>query len=506
MSHLARTLIVVLGINMSAAAANLSITAEPYMTGGLFTNPLLPQEGQEVVITVRAQCTGDVPAPGAVLTIADSDGEQLLSETLSLSTKEGVAEARYTWSSDQNGLYTVRVTLDPEDKVAEENEDDNTAELVLPVIVRGKCRDLHFPWYREYANGRWCTCVTAAGGDAEHHERLAERGVLPLHWAPGKTSYDWRLAESQPEEVLADIEEKLFQRYASDDNTYGCGIDEVGAYPGTFNLEASVAAMKGLIRARKATHGKFFAVWNSGGTRPELAAVCRSAADLYLLETYLWRALPEELGAVDIYEWITCRVEPVIRASDMFQPAYGNHCHTLIGLDNTERPDLTDLGELENVIRFIRRRFPEMRGVGWYNGSTRMDKTEANLAKMEQVKAASDRLCFEYWVKPCITFLQGGLWLTQPPDGERYLAAALSNIGSIDSGEVLVEFLVDGEPVGRQSASSVPAGDSRYKSLVTLKQPVALESGAHTFEARLVSATGATVIDPSASLERYVSN
>ena len=507
MSRFARTLIAAAVMTTSAVAGNLSMTADPYMTGGLFTNPLLPKEGQDVSITVRAQCAGRVSAAAeALLSIRTEDGDQVASEKLSLSRKGSCAEASYTWSSDRNGLYTVRVVLDPENKVAEQDEKDNTAELILPVIVKGKCRDLHFPWYREYENGRWSTCVTSAGTDSEKHQRLAERGVIPLHWAPGKTSYDWKRAETHPEEVLELIEEKLFQRYASKDNTYGCGIDEVGGYPGTFGLRVSVAAMEGLARARRETHGKFYAVWNCGGTRPELAAVCRRAADVYLLETYLWRALPEELGAVDIYEWITSRIEPVIRSSDMFQPAYGNHCYTLIGLDNTERPDRTDLGELENVIRFIRRAFPEMRGVAWYNGSTFMEKTEANLAKMEEVKAASDRLCFEYWIRPCLTFLQGSLWLTRDSDGEAYVGAAVSNIGSIDSGEVAVEFLLDGEPVGTQSAPSIPAGDSRYKSLVTLKQPVALGAGPHSFKARILSAPGATVLDPSITLERFVSD
>jgi len=507
MSRLASTLIAALAMTTSAVAGNLSITADPYMTGGLFASPLLPKEGQDVLITVRAECAGRVPAAAeALLSIRTEDGDQVAREKLSLSRKGSCAEASFTWSSDQNGLYTVRAALDPENKVAEQDEDDNAAELILPVIVKGKCRDLHFPWYREYENGRWCTCVTAAGKDAEKHQRLAERGVTPLHWAPGKTSYDWKRAKTHPEEVLELIEEKLFQRYASKDNTYGCGIDEVGGYPGTFSLRASVAAMEGLVRARRETHGKFYAVWNAGGTRPELAAVCRRAADVYLLETYLWRALPDELGAVDVYEWITSRIEPVIRSSDMFQPAYGNHCYTLIGLDNTERPDRTDLGELENVIRFIRREFPEMRGVAWYNGSTFMEKTEGNLAKMEEVKAASDRLCFEYWIRPCVTFLQGSLWLTRDSDGETYVAAALSNIGSIDSGEVVVEFLLDGEPVGTQSAPSVPAGDSRYKSLVTLKQPVALGTGPHSFKAHILSAPGATVLDPSITLDRFVSD
>ena len=506
MARLAFAAIALTCVTTAFAAQEFSITADPYLTGGLFTNPLLPFEEQEVTITVRAASTGgSVTNPEARLTILDKTGEVLVEQILTLQRQGETAEATYTWSSDHNGLFTVRAEVDPANKIPEENEEDNVAELTLPVIVKGKGRALHFAWYKEVPGTRWATCITSTGKDK--HARLAERGVLPLKWAYGGMSwsyYDKKKALTHPEEVLADIEQLFYEKYSTDADVYGFGIDECGGYPGTWSLDASIASMKGLIRARKETRNRVFAVWNGGGLRPELGALYRRAADLLLLETYCWRALPDALGAVDIYQMIVDRIEPFVRSTDMFQPAYGNHCYTLIALDNTERPDRTDLGELENVIRFIRRRFPEMRGIAWYTGSTYMEKTEANLRKMEEVKAASDRLCFEYWVKPCVTFLRESLWLTTLPDGTTYLAAAVNNIGSVDSGKVTVEFLVDGQPVGAQSANHVPAGPGRYESLVLLKQPVTVQRGPHEFKARIVSVQEATVLDSTVTLERYV--
>jgi len=487
------------------AAPNLSITSTPYSEGGFFANPVLPQEGQPVTFTVRAACPGYAgDAVPARLTLLDPRGGTAAEQRLDLARASDTAEAAWTWSSDRNGLYTARVVLDPDNAVAEDNENDNAAELVLPVIVKGKGRGLHFPWYRLNPAARWATCVTSAGRGPELYERLAERGIIPLNWAPGTTEYDREKAKTQPEAVLAEVEENLFHRYASESNVYGCGIDEVGGYPATFSLDVSVAAMKGLIRAREQRPDAFYAVWNSGGVRPELAAVCRQAADLYLLETYLWRALPEEIGAQDIYAYLVDRIDPFVRQTDMFQPAYGNHCYTLLALDTTERPDLTDFGELEQVVRFIRQRFPEMRGIGWYNGSTRMEQTEQNMRKLDAVQVRADELCFEYWVKPCLTFLQQDVWLTENEDGSRELVAALSNIGSVDSREVVVEFFVDGERVGSASAASVPAGASRYACMVQLRQAVSLEPGSHEFEARVASAPDATVLNGSIELARYV--
>jgi hypothetical protein len=507
----------------AAAAPNLSISTEPYLAGGLFSCPTFPHEGQEVVLTVRAGCSGDLAEnPLASLVIRDAHGAVLAEKTLTLSivlpvaSKAGddsdppapCAEATWTWSSERNGLFEVEVVLDPGNTIQEENEQDNTATLVLPVIVKGKGRALHFPWYREIPTARWATCVTSTREPQQ--ARLAERGVTPLNWEYGGMSwsyYDKEKAKSDPEAVLAEIEEVFYSKFTSEGATHGCGIDEIGGYPGSWKFKASVASMKGLVRAKAEKPDRFFAVWNGGGPRPELAALCRQGADLLLLETYLWRALPDELGVQDIYESMVSRIEPFIRATDMFQPAYGNHCYTLIALDTSERPDRCDLGELEQVVRFIRRRFPEMRGIAWYTGgygNCGLVRTEETDRHHEALLRQADRLCFDYWVKPCITLMPECLWLGRDDEGNPTLNVAVTNLGSVDSGEVSVEFLVDGAPVGVRSAACVPAGAGRNASTVRLTQPVSLTTGSHTFLARIVSAQGATVLDSVVEQERLL--
>jgi CARDB protein len=513
--------VVILATLLSAVSAfagpNLSITESPYLTGGLFTAPVLPQEGQEVTITVRAEATEPVAeGPLATVEIHRAQGRALVSKTLTLQpiaapaglpqaageAKPTYYQAQFTWKTERNGLHTVRVRLDPTNAIKEADENDNAAELLLPVIVAGRGRALHFPWYREDPAARWTTCVTSAN-DVGQRARLSERGVTGLHWAPATINYTKDEAKANPEAVLTQIEQTLFERYTAEGAPEGCGIDEVGGYPDTFRLKGSIAAMRGLIRAREAKPDRFYVVWNCGGLRPQLGAVCRQAADLYVLETYLWRALPEEIGAQDIYAYLAGR-DTFVRATDMYQPAYGNACYTLLGLDNTERPDRTNLGELENVIRFIRRRMPEMRGLAWYNGSTRMEKTDENSEKMAAVLSASDDLCFKYWIKPCVTLMNESLWLTEGGDDALELTAAVSNIGSIDSERVDVEFFVDGKSVGRRSTASVPAGPGRYDTMAQLTLPLAPKPGPHAFKARIVYAPNATVLDTSLEIERFV--
>jgi len=508
-THQAFTIVMLLVVLCGAGAPDLSVTAEPYLTGGVFAKPLLPHEGQDVTLTVRASVVGQIKTnPDARVTIVGATGKTVAQQTIRLTRRERSAEGTWTWKASTNGLYKARVEIDPSGRIRESDETNNVAELALPVVVQG--RTMHFAWYREVPTARWTTCVTSAN-DAKQRARLAERGVVPLNWAYGGASwrhYDKDKAQRDPEGLLEDIENLFFEKYtAKSDACFGMGVDEIGGYPGTFAERISEASMKGLVRAKRKMPDRFFAVWHGGGVTLPLAQQCRKGADLFLLETYVWRAIPDALGAEDIYRVIFDRLEPFIRSHDMFQPAYGNWCYTLIALDTSERPDYIDLGEQEQVVRYIRRLCPEMRGIAWYNGGYGgygVTKTPEFERHHQAVLAGADRLCLDYYVKPCLTLMPQSLWLGRSLDGSWTLTAAVSNIGGMDSGPVSVAFYVDGHAAGKRSASKVPAGPSRNANRVLLAQPVQLSPGPHAFEARIVAAGTATVLDPIARCSRMV--
>lgn len=487
---------------------NYSIKAEPYLTGGLFTDPLIPKAGEATTITVRAACSNAAPeSVDAEATIRNDRGIVVHHEKLKLQPTPLVegeepatpprAEAAFTWQSPTNGMFQVQVALDPGNAVTEGDERDNAASLILPVTVAGNGRALHFPWYREFSEARWCTCITSTRKD----KRYLERGVLPLKWDYGGMSwsyYDKERAQSDPEAELKNVYDTFYKKYTTDADICGLGIDEIGGYPGTWKFKASLASMQALVKARADKPGLFYAVWNGGGMRPELAAYCRFGADLLLLETYLWRGHPDALGTHDIFAAIESRVEPFMRETDMFQPAYGNECYTLIALDTSERPDRMSCGELEQVVRFIRKRFPEMRGIGWYTGgygNYGLVRTEETDRHHDAIKRKADDLCFEYWVKPCVTLMQENLWLSENADGSNDLVLMVSNIGGMDATDVAIEFFADGASVGTR-VIDVPAGEARHDCTVQVRQPVPLESGSHQFEARIARSPNATVLDP----------
>jgi len=490
-------------------AADLALTAEPYLTGGVYTRPVLPQEGEKVTVIVRAQCAGQIDAaPQARLTLLSPAGTTVAEQSLALKRTEDQAEASWTWTAGANGLYKVRAQVDPANQIAETDEDNNAAELTLPVLVKG--RKLHFAWYREVGTTRWTTCVTSAN-DAEQRARLAERGVIPLRRAYGGASwrsYDKKKAETHPDEVLKEIEEIFYKRYtAGPGECAGMGIDETGGYPGGFKLKRTVASMKALVRAKREMPDRFFAVWNGGGVTLPPIPYFRQGVDLLLLETYVFRAVPQGLGTEEIYEMIRDRLDPFIRSHDMIVPAYGNWCHTLIGLDTSERPDYIDLGEQEEVVRFIRRICPEMRGIAWYTGGYGgygLERSPETDKHHQAVLTNADRLCFDYYVKPCVTLMAHSLWPNRRASGSWELVAAASNIGGIDSGPITVEFWVDGKKVGRQTVDRVPAGPNRLCNRVLLRQGIRIKPGLHAFEARIVSAGQATTLDAVAQCSRMI--
>ncbi|MFA6243365.1 MAG: CARDB domain-containing protein [Candidatus Hydrogenedentales bacterium] len=502
-------IVAALGTIPAYGQTNLSIVTQPYLKGGLFTNPVIGKMGTPVTVAIRAQLEGTLAGSAkATLSVTNAQGASVVTADLDLKPGDKSAEVTWAWTPERDGLYEIHAKLDPANAIAESNEADNEASITFPVTVAN--RPTHFVWYHESPNTRWATCITAVDSE-ESIVRLAERGVAGLNWEYAGMSwsyYDKENAKNNPADELAKVEQVFYDKLVRPGVPVGFGLDECGGYPGTWPAEASLASMRALVRAREVQPNRIFAVWNGGGTNPALAALWRQGADFVLLETYLWRATPDELGADDIYQVITDRIDPTIRSMDMFQPAYGNKCYTLLALDTSERPDRCDLGEQENVVRFIRQHFPEMRGIAWYNSgygpeAYGLKQTAETDRQHEAVLANADRLCLEYFVKPCLTFLPQALFLSKTDKGFD-LVAAVSNIGGMNSGPVTVEFQVDGTVAGTAKANEVPAGGGRNQDRAILRCPIVLAPGSHSIAARIVDSSAVTVIEPSIEANRFV--
>ncbi len=492
----------------SIFAQNLKITTYPYLHSGLYTQPVLPTEGESIKIIIYADCEGKINTNSIEcrVKIYNIRNETIEDKVVLLKVNNKKAGGEFDFPCKRNGIYKVNVILDPENKIKEKNENDNEYELTVAIVKR----KLHFAWYRENPEIRWATCITSV--PKENIQRLAEHGVVPLYWAFGGMSWRWydkKKTATQPAIVLKELEEKFYKMYSNPNKSIiGFGIDETGGYSGTFAEKRSIASMKALIRAKEEMPERFFAVWHGGGVREDLARYYRQACDLLLLETYIWRAIPHDLSVDDVYQCIRDRLDPFIRGNDMIVPAYGNRCYTLIALDTSERPDYIDVGEQEQVVRFIRRICPEMRGIAWYNGGyggyglKRTKQTDIHHRKVIQ---NADKLCFEYYIKPCITLMRESLWVGKDENGRWELTLAVSNIGGVDSGKVRVKFFVDNKEIGSGEVGKVSAGNNRIKDrgFVKCKLPE-LDKGMHRFSAKIVDVEFGTVLDGEIIEQRFI--
>jgi len=460
--------------------ADLSITAEPYGTGGLFTNPLIPVEKEPVTITVRATVDGEVVGPmEADLLLRSSTGRTSRRERLELAREGDQAMGTLEWTPRRNGRYTVQALLDPENRVAEDDESNNVATLELPVVVPG--RQPYFPWFGERDTLRWAN-LWGGGFHREHLARWLERGVRPLAWKWGTN------LPGEP------TEEDFYKMYLDMGDCPGLAIDECGYYPTPAEVEKFALCLRGLARAKRERPEHFFLLWHSGSFYPEQAALYRAACDLIVLESYVFYYAPQGLSTENIYDFLDMKMLPA-RQVDLLG-ASGPQVITSVDL----HPDHFNRGELESVIRHLRRRWPEMRGFGIFGGLIPPEATDEQRARAIADEQFVDRLCYEYFVPPVLTFLPGSLWVSRNDDGTCRVEAAVSNIGGMDSGPVEVSLAADGRELKRETVATAPAGNSRLDNRILTSSPWNPEPGRHELTARIESASGCTLLDRGISV------
>ncbi len=466
-----------------AHAVDLAISADSYATGGLFTNPLIPAEGDTVTITVRATVQGEVPtgiSADVAVTAPDRASRHF---PIELTPEEGQATGTLQWKAWQNGLYRVTATLDPDNAIAESNEQNNSAAIDLPVVIAG--RQPHFPYWHVVADLRWATIW--AGGitiDKQNAARWQERGVLPLEWKWG-TNLPGEWGEDEIYEMMLDFGEAP-----------GGAVDECGYYPTPESIDQFQTYVRGMARAKKELPDKFFMMWHCGSLYPEQAALYRGACDLVALESYVFNWSPG--GLENWRQFLDMKMLPA-RQCDLLGPTgKGTQVITTVDLDY-----LTfNRGMMESIFRHLRRTWPEMRGLGFYGGLDEAPQDQQAQRRAEE--QAIDRLCYEYFIAPVVTVLPGNLWVNRQDDGSYLVTAAVSNIGGMDSGPVAVSIYADGKALKTVQLKHVPAGNNLKENQIRVEARWTPRSGAHRLRVELGPALGSTILDAEAEMGYYV--
>ncbi len=467
---------------MATMGAVLSLASLSSYGAELFTNPVLPKEADTFQLVYRTDKTSE--ARSAAFKVFRADGSVLTERIVPLEEEADALQAALELTVPHNGLLRAEVVAGgPE------------LELVIPVISAK--REVHLIYYGMSKEAlqqgylRWVTVVTSCG--TEIVEDLNRRGIKPLRWHWG-SNY---LGEKQKElgesgidmtpELAREVGRHLYVSQAAEavqEGYAGFGMDEFGGYAASDFAENTKGFVRGIIDARHELPEDFvMAAWHGGPIDSELMGLYKQAVEFLLPEAYLLEIVPAQLGTELIHKDLGGRLVDA-RFNDMLTAPYGSRCRVIPCVDVT---DSIPVGEYENFYRMLRREFPEVRGIGFFNVLSKEREKDYRII---------NELCFDYFIRPVLTFQPDSLYFDRFGSGR--VTAYLSNIGAMDSGPVTMRLLVDDQEAARAHVSAIPAGFSRVDNRAAALfdwQPE--ESGTYRLRAELVDAGEATVLDPA---------
>jgi hypothetical protein len=456
----------------------------------LFTCPVLPREGQAFEIIYRADGTSGPRT--AAFTVRQRNGVLVARRSVALVEEAGALQGSLKLAVPKNGLLRATVLCG-----------ESTAETVVPVISAK--REVNLIYYGmdsrllEQGLVRWVTLATSC--DPAAAAALRRRGAKPLRWNWGGNYLGERRKqlEATGVELTPDLARRISRDlYTADaaqvvrEGYAGFGLDEFGDYPGSPWSEETKAFVRGIIDARAALPDGFtIAAWHAGAIGPELMGLYKQAVEFLLLESYMLEIVPSQLGTELLTKDLEGRLGDA-RSADMFTAPYGSRCRVIPTVDVT---DTIPVGDYERYFRMVRREFPEVRGIGFFN--------VLSTGKWERYTVI-DRLCFEYYIRPVVTLQPDSLYLDRLGSGK--VTADLSNVGAIDSGPVTVRLLVDGAEAGRVTVACVPAGFSRVDNRASVRFGWrAHGAGTYRLRAEITDAPGDTVLDPATETSVFIS-
>jgi hypothetical protein len=269
----------------------------------------------------------------------------------------------------------------------EGNRDAKTSATVYVLS-----RELQFIWYGVPEQAQWVTMLTTVSQphEIDHWRR---RGVVALGWSGG-ICYRERYDENR----FADYWTERLKNHP-----VGTAVDEFGNQHGK---PSDLQMANGLLRAHRAVPDKMIVIWQAGLTPPEAADAYRIAADWIIPECYM-NYFANRFAHFD------ARIR-LLRELGLIHKC-------VMGLSCTSDKIGTTAEGLEKQVRYVRRKAPEMPGLGFY-------KAYGSGAALAPV---TDRLCYEYFIKPTIL---------AEPDPRADGRVRLRNIGALPGSGIEVVF------------------------------------------------------------------
>lgn len=466
----------------------LVLAAAPALGAELFCSPVLPRESEPFKIVYRS---GTPAEDGAAFTVRDSDGGILEQRTVPLVRRPDGLTAELDLTVPHNGLLAAEVVAG-----------HLKLRTVVPVISAKREVNIIYYGMDEQLLRRglvhWVTLVTTCGGEALAD--LTARGAKGLGWRLGSNVLYDREKELEAEgraltpELAREIGRRMYTGDAAEavaKGYAGFGLDEFGGYAASATLDGTKAFVRGMIEARDTLPpGFILAAWHGGPLDSELIGLYKQAVEFLLPEAYLLDIVPAQLGTERIDRDLEGRLTNA-RSNDLFTAPYGARCKVIPSVDLT---DTIPVDEYEGFFRMLRRDFPEVRGIAFFNVLSK---------ERYETYRVIDELCLDYFIKPVLTFQPDSISFDR--FGDKSVIARLSNIGAMDSGPATVRLLVDDREVGRATVQSVPAGFSRVDNRADARfdwRPPA--TGTYRLRVEIANAGDGTVLDPAAEVSMYL--
>ena len=465
---------------MAENLPDLVLSAADIATSDITLSKAIPVEKEEVSLRARVRNIGEGKAENVSVhfSVHKKGGENVPAgkELISSIPGKGEAETQIKYSFLQNGLYFITVEVDPENKIKESDKTNNKASYEVPVVVNKI-------YLFEYGikNLRYVNIVRGGGKD-EERRYWENRGAIYCQWTGCKPK------EKSEEELVEYWASSLKKGYNA------IRIDEIGFYERAFDDEEGpesvmLKALRALKMLKKQYPELFVAVHTCGSLNPPEANAYRIGADLVLCEAYLnyFQGRPGGFESHQAYRYYDHRIE-VARRMDILKKTIMQ-----ISLDERFLPITKE--DVEESIRYIRRKAPEMPGIAFFGKCP------------DLLYEAADQLCFKYFILPVITLWEEDITFSNyhPRAGEDVdIFVTIHNIGGMDAKDVTVN-LYDKNPIfgnetkiiAANKIASLPAQKTKEGLFgrTTLKINWRPKQGLHCICVEVVPCNEFTVLD-----------
>ncbi len=464
------------GILLTARLCGLDLNTVEYFNSDVNVIPMIPVEKQSAKISVRIR-NNQMNMMTPVEVKVSEEGGKLIGKvnTEPIPAKEERV-VMIDWIPHTNGYCKIKVEINSD-------KDKSSGEITVPVVAH----QMYFPWFGGHIAGneklKYANVVMAVEGSNTAYWK--NRGAITCLW------------KGVIKEIKTPVEYTNYLRQGLSNlpiSANGIMIDEMGNY-----TDAAILAMpqfQGLQDFNQNSPEYFTCLWICGSLRASYCNITKNlyrkkGVDLLLLECYSNFLVPE-FKSYSRYAYYDQRIE-MARQQDIMH-------NTLITLGITDNADKFNLEpyEIEDEVRYVRRKAPEMPGVGFFH---------ANGIKKEMVPIADD-LCRKYYIEPVLQIWSHDLQVDNltPKAGEEFrIIANFYNIGGMDAEKAKVKIYLDDEIIATEiiRVPALKTGESPKPATVMVKTKPS-KSKYYMLRAEISPLSPATVLDGRVERSVYV--